>query len=68
MKKLLLNNLVSNAKESTTFTFSSTQGQILKVHVGLATRTAASVSLWESLCENHEKPESRQKKLNMTEF
>ena len=25
------------------------QGQILEAHVGLATRSAASVSLWESL-------------------
>ena len=47
MKELLSKNLVSNAKESTTF--SMTQGQILKAHVGLATRSAASISLWESL-------------------
>ena len=28
----------------------STQGQILEAHDGLATRSAASVSLWEPLC------------------
>ena len=39
---------MSNAKESVTLK-AGTQGQILKAHVGLATRSAASVSLWESL-------------------
>ena len=48
MKELLLNYFVSNAKESTTFSMNTEPD--FKTHDRLATRSTASVSLWEPLC------------------
>ena len=48
MKKVLLNNFVSNPKEF--ITFSKKQGQILEAHVGFATRSDVFGPLWKSLC------------------